>query len=253
MHETPSAEAFIVDDQGLEEGTSVFAMDHAGMRFYLCPVKSPEASVSKAGMLLLGKQDGLRHRGIHERLVNRLRLQGTILPAESGTIVRGREDLIRRVDFRLHALLEILLGLGKVTIWRLSAYVLDQRIQHVLPAESSSGRPTRQEPERGRSSASPKRIDIKTLEKILLREKKLAEAILHDLRGVAESHEVEYRIGLGGGSSDEWKPILKASFVMSHARMPELHKAIVRSQQTHAMFEPMLVLAGGTESFSLSM
>lgn len=253
MQDTPSAEPFTLPEPGLDEGSSVFAFDHAGMRFYLSHLKNPEASVSKSGMLLLSKAETLRHRLLHERLINTLRLHGTILPAESGTVVRGRDDLIRRVDFRLHALLEILLGLAKATTWRVTVSVLDQRVLQVLPAESSSGRASRHEPERGRTVPSGKRIDVKTLERILTREKKLGEAMLQSLVPVAESHEVEYLIGLSGGSSDDWKPILKASLVMAQPRLPELARVIVHTQEKHAMFEPMLVLAGGTESFSLSM
>ncbi len=253
LHESPYSTPIALGGSGFDEGTQLFAIDHAGMRFYMSALKNQDSSVSKAGMLLLNKQDALRHRGRHERMINTLRLRSLILPAESGTIVRGKDDLVRRIDFRLNALLEILLGLTRNTTWRMQVGVLDSRIQHVYPSDTAPVRPDRQNAERGRGSTGQKRTDTKTLDRLLTREKKLAETILHSISTAAESHEVEYLIGLAGGSSDSWKVILKAVFHVPLARYPHFMKAVVECQELHAMVEPMLQLAGGTESFSLSM
>jgi hypothetical protein len=253
LNDFPSSAPFHVEGAGFDEGTELFAVDHAGIRFYLSLLSDQDASVSKMGVMLLNKQEVLRHRVRHERLINMLRMRGLILPAESGTVVRGRDDLVRRVDFRLHALLEILLGLSSINAWQLHVSVLDSRIQQVLPAEAPPARTGRQAPERGRGLAGPKRTDIKMLDRLLTREKKIAETILQSIAAAAEHYELEYLIGLAGGTSDSWKVILKASFQVSQSEYPHFIRAVVECQDTHAMIEPMLVLAGGTESFSLSM
>jgi hypothetical protein len=253
LNDSPSSTPFQIGGPGFDAGTELFGLDHAGMRFYLSLLANQDSSVSKTGMLLLNKQDTLRHRGLHERLINALRLRGAILPAESGTVVRGKDDLIRRVDFRLHALLEILLGLSAITTWRVHVSVLDSRVQQTLPAEAAPARSGRQESERGRSTSPQKRTDIKTLDRLLTREKKLAETILQSISNAADHHEVEYMIGLAGGSSDGWKVILKAHFQVPQGRYPHFARAVVDCQDLHAMVEPMFVLSGGTESFSLSM
>ncbi|MBP1656578.1 MAG: hypothetical protein H6Q31_1179 [Bacteroidetes bacterium] len=253
LNDSPSSRPFHAGGPGFDEGTELFAVDHAGMRFYLSLLNNQDASVSKTGILLLNKQDTLQHRGNHERLINNLRVRGMILPAESGTVIKGKDDLVRRIDFRLHALLEILLGLPAITTWHLHASVLDSRVQQTLPSESAAPRSGRQEREGGRGTVSHKRTDIKALDRLLTREKKLAETILQSISAAAEHHDVDYLIGLAGGSSDGWKVILKATFRVPQARYTHFAETVVACQEMHAMVEPMLVLTAGTESFSLSM
>lgn len=253
LQDTPSRDPFKLGGEGVDSGSELFAIDHAGIRFFLSTMKNPDAGVSKAGMLLLGKQESIKHRSVHERLVNGLRLQSLILPAEAGTVVLGRDDLARRVDFRLSALFEVLLGLSTLSSWRVSAFVLDAQIQKMLPAEASPARASRHEGERGRVPSSTKKTDIKTLERILTREKKLAEVILQRLASAADSHTVESMVTLGSGSSEDWKPILRASFEVPTARFGQFARTVVECQDTNAMFDPMLAVAGGPGSFSLSM
>jgi len=253
MFDSPSVTPFSLDGIGLDGGTDLFALDHAGMRFYLSLLKDQDASVSKSGMLLLNKQDTLKHRAQHERIINTLRVSSLIIPAESGTVVRGKADLLRRVDFRLHALLEILLNLSKNTAWRMQVSVLDNRIQQILPADTTPASSGRREPERGRVTAPNKRTDVKTLDRLLTREKKLAETILQAISSAADSHEIEYLIGLTGGTSDAWKVILKAVFQVQQPRYSQFARAVAECQEMHAVADPMIVLAGDTESFSLSM
>jgi hypothetical protein len=253
LNDFPSSTPFRVEGTGLDEGTELFAVDHAGIRFYLSLLSNQDASVSKAGTLLLNRQEALRHRGCHERLINTLRMRGLILPAESGTVVRSREDLIQRVDFRLHALLEILLGLSSITAWHMQVSVLDSRIHQMLPVEAPPPRTGRLEPERGRGLAGPKRTDVRMLDRLLTREKKIAETILQSISAAADHHEVEYLIGLAGGTSDGWKVILRAVLQVSQTRYPGFVRAVVECQDANAIIEPLIVLAVGTESFSLSM
>ena len=253
LQDTPSKDPFKIGGEGLEPGSEIFAIDHAGIRFFLSTLKKPEAGVSKAGMLLLGKQESIKHRGVHERLVNVLRLQSLILPAEAGTVVLGRQDLMRRVDFRLSALFEVLLGLSTLSAWRVHAYVLDAQVQKTLPAEVSPARSSRHDAERARVPSSSKKTDIKTLDRLLTREKKLAETILQKLAAAADHHSVESMVSIGSGSSEDWKPILKASFDVSTARFGQFARAVVECQDANAMFDPMLTVAGGPGSFSLSM
>ena len=100
LKDTPSPEPFGVGLDGVERGSEIFAFDHAGMRFFLSTLKSQEASVSRTGTILLGKQESIKHRNVHEHLVNALRPRSLVLPAEAGTVVFGKHDLVRRVDFR---------------------------------------------------------------------------------------------------------------------------------------------------------
>jgi hypothetical protein len=251
LSDSPSPTAFLLNEKGLDLRTRVFAVDHAGMRFFMSELYSDSFSLSKNGMLLLNKADSLRLRGVHERIVNRLRLNGHILPAEFGTGVLGRQDFSRRMEIRLHAILECVLELAKTTTWHLCALVLDDRVQQLVGAEPAPPRSGRQESDRGRHSVPAKRIDVKALERLLTREKKIAEGILDSLAPFAEKHRVEQMVNLGSGRSEEWKPILKADLMLAPGQSQRLFRAVVDVEVANAMIEPMLRVTGSTENFSL--
>ena len=135
----------------------------------------------------------------------------------------------------------------------MNAFVLDAHVHKMLPAEQTTARAGRHEAERGRVPSTAKKTDIKTLERLLNREKKLAESILQRLLGTADRHTVESIVNLGSGSSEDWKPILKATFEVPPIRFPDFARAVVECQEANAMFDPMLSVVGGPGSFSLSM
>jgi hypothetical protein len=254
LRDSPSLTPFFIDELGLDQQARMFALDHAGMRFYLSDLNQDSSSVSKNGLLLLSKTDSIRLKGLHERILNRMRIHSTLLPAEFGTAVLGRGDLARRVEFRLHALLEFVLELGKTTTWRVTASVLDDIVQRQLGGEPvQQQRSTRQDSERGRHTSPAKRTDLKMLERLLTKEKKIAESILDMLVPSSESHRIEQLVNLGSGRSEDWKPILKAQFTLAKGQGRQFFQSVADVETAHHAIEPMIKVTGTTECFSLLM
>jgi hypothetical protein len=251
--DSTSADPYLLEESGLEDERHVMVIDIAGLRFYLSLIHADAPSVSKSGLLLLAKQDALRMRYDHERVLNNLRLRGLLLPAEFGTVVRGRDELLHRVDVRHSALLELVVHLSAVERWELSASVLDAKLIRVIGGGGRGSREPAHQSGRSRGTRGGKRLDVQTLERLLNREKKLAQSILESVAAAADRHTVEFQIGLGGGMSDDWKPILRAGFTVSATNLPRFHQAIVEAQNLHPLEQPMLHLTGTNESFSLSM
>jgi hypothetical protein len=253
LRDSPSPAPFLIEGQGLDRRSRMFAVDHAGMRFYLSELNQDSYSVSKNGLLLLNKTDSMRLRGWHESILNRLRIHTTLLPAEFGTAVLGKDDLARRVEFRMHALLEFVLDLGKTTMWRVTASVMDDTVMHFLADGPAPQRTSRRDTEHGRHAAPEKRTDVKSLERLLSREKKIAELILDILVPVAESHRIEHLVNLGSGRSEDWKSILTAVFTLAAGQSQRFFQAVVEVETVQSMVDPMLRVTGTTESFSLLM
>jgi hypothetical protein len=253
LSDSPSREPFVVDERGMDQSATMFAVDHSGLRFFLSELNPDRFSVSKNGLLLLNKAESLRLRCVHEQIVNRLRLGGIVLAAEFGTAVLGKKDLLRRADFRLRALLEFVLKLGKTTTWRVTASVLDDRVQQRMGTDPASQRSSRSSAERGRHVAPAKRIDVKALERLLTREKKIAESMLDALSPLAEEHMIELMVNLGSGRSEDWKPILKAAFTLPSGMQQRFFQAVLEVEADHANVEPLVRVTGTTESFSLLM
>lgn len=58
------------------------------------------------------------------------------------------------------------------------------------------------------------------------------------------------KISLGGGTSEDWKLILKASYEVSPSRFYEFNRIITDIQYRHFTFDVMLAVAGEREPFS---
>jgi hypothetical protein len=219
---------------------------------YLSTIHRMTANVTRAGVLLLGKQESTHLRGVHEGILNDLRLHGTLLPFEFGSVVRGKDELMTLVNLHLFPLKDALDDLLSTTWWNLSLYVLDsQMARHFVQEPQTSGRsPDRYRPNFAAAAASGK-IDIKTLERLLARQKRIAESVHDELRALADRSDVDMMISLGGGSSEDWKLILKSSYEVPQTRIEGFNRALTDLQYKHVQFDLIFSLTGNRESFTI--
>jgi hypothetical protein len=238
---------FMLEEKGLDSKEFAFAMDRGGLRFFLSRIDRRSISVSKTGLMLSGKQESLRLQGVHEGVLNDLRAHGVVLPFEFGTIARSKDELIALVDERLYDLHDAVDDLLATSWWKLTVSMLDAKLAGIIGTEPGE----RERKPSTRQSASTAKMDIKVLEKILGRQKRLAETVHEEMKKVADRAEVELMVGFSSGTSDEWKPILRASYLVPPSRTHKLHRAITDIQYRHMMFDLMLTLTGDQPAFSL--
>ena len=258
--EVPSGEPgadlpFMLEEKGIDSKEFAFALDHDGLRFFLSRVNQSDMSVSRKGLLLLGKQESLQLRGQHESILNDLRAHGLVLPFEFGTVARGRDELLQLADQFRADISSALQRLQTTKWWTIGLHVLDARIAQLFASESSlkeerSGR------ERERMSYTAplqqKKYDVKLLERILQKEKRLAESVHDELGSHAERSEIQTIVGLGSGSSDDWKLILKSSYYVDPTSVHRFTRTVTDLQYRHILFEPMFALTGDAEFFSFA-
>jgi hypothetical protein len=252
----PCEHPFMLEEKGIDGKEFAFAVDALNLRFFLSRINQKEMNVSRKGVLLLGKSESIQLRGLHESILNELRAHGIVLPMEFGTVARGKADLqglSSRFQEDLHAALA---RLAKTSWWTLTLSVLDGRIAQLF-AEETGSKPERDGRQRERVSYSAgslqaKKFDVKLLEKILQKEKRLAESVHQELGSLAERSEVQSMVGLGSGSSDDWKLILQASYLVSGTiGYQRFTRAVTDLQYRHILFEPMLSITGDAEDFSV--
>ena len=242
---------FMLEEKGIEGRDFAFGLDYHGLRFYLSKIHGSLRNVSKTGMLLLNKQESIRMRGTHEGILNDLRAHGVLLPFEFGTVARGKDELLAKIDKNIDELKDALGDLLATTWWNLSVYALDSRMAQLVGEE---GLARKSEHERDRHSFSAtiqtRKHDIKLLDKILGKQTKIAESVHEDLKAVAERCDIDMIVSLGSGSSEDWKLILKASYEVPPANVSKFNRAVTDLQYRHFLFEIMLSLAGNQDQFS---
>ena len=247
----PASSPFMLEEKGIEEKDFACAVDIGEVRVYLTRLQAVSTNVSKNGVLLLNKQDSMRWRGVHESILNDLRVHGTLVPFEFGTVALGLDDLRTKVQVHHHELVDAHETMQATTWWNLSVLALDSRMAQLVASE---GAPAGRRQEMARPSYAQQtqgvKFDIKTLERILSKQKKIAETIHEELNLIADRSDIDQMIGLGSGTTDDWKTILKASYEVPPSRLQRFHSAVSESQYRHMLFEIMLSMAGNVESFT---
>ncbi len=251
--EQPSERPFMLEEKGIDGRSFAFAFDYEGMRLYLSKILTTIMNVSKTGVLLLGKQESLQARGVHESVLNELRLHGILLPFEFGTIARGRDALMSRVDAVRDRLIEAVETMQATRWWVVRLSVLDARIGQIVGKDEAPQRRGRTV-ERASYTKLPaqKKFDIKVLERILAREKRIAESVHEELKNVAERSDIDMIVGLGSGSSEDWKLILEASYEVKESNRTRFFQTLTDLQYRHLVIDLMLSVTGDAEPFSFT-
>ena len=239
---------FMLEEKGIDNREFAFALDRGGLRFYLSRFDPRAMNVSKAGVLLLGKQESLRLRGVHAGIINDLRAHGMLLPFEFGTVAHGKAELLELIDEHIFDLQDAVDDLLATQWWHVSAFMLDAKLAQILGSETAA--PRRDRRETAYSPTHAGKVDIKMLERVLGRQKKIAESVHEELSAIADQSEVETIVGFSSGSSDDWKLILKATYQVPASRVQKLSTAVTDLQYRYFLFELMLSLTGDTASFS---
>ena len=251
LDEKPEHRPFMLEEKGIDNREFAFALDRGGLRFFLSRVDTRAMSVSKSGVLLLNKQESLRLRGVHAGIINDLRAHGMLLPFEFGTVVQGKADLFEKVDEHVFELQDAVDDLLATQWWHVSAFMLDAKLAQILGSESAGPRRDRDRRDTAYSPTHAGKVDIKMLERVLGRQKKIAESIHEELSALADRSELETVVGFSSGTSDDWKLILKASYLVPPSRVQKLSTTVTDLQYRYFLFELMLSLTGDTASFSL--
>ena len=251
--DSPSAFPFLLEEKGIDNRNFAFALDFRGLRFYGSVFNRESINLTKNGVLLLNKQEKIRMRGAHESILNELRLHRIMLPFEFGTVFNGPAEFRGKIEERFKEILDSLNDLLATRWWNVTVYALDSRTAEIV---GPSTQETRRQNDRGRvpftSPAQQKRIDVKTLERILNKQKKAAESIHEALQPYAERSDVDQMVTLQSGSSDDWKVILKASYELGPSMLNQFVRKVTDLQYQHFLMELMISLAGNVESFSFA-
>jgi len=248
----PSPRPFSLEEKGIDGQRLAFAWDSGNLRYYLSVMRDEQAALGRGGALLLAKQDGIRLRGTHESIVNDLRLHGIVLPFAFGTVVKGWDETQRKLNAIALKARQGLDKLSKTKRWTVVVSAQDNRFADL---QQNPTLEKRRELDRHRISyssvAGTKRIDVRELERVLNKQRRIAEGIHRELSTVSDRTEVQTIVSLQSGSSEGWKPILRALYDVSPTMVSRFYRMVTDVQYEHLLLELMIVLTGDVESISL--
>jgi hypothetical protein len=236
---------FQLEETGIDGRSFCFAQDIDGVRFYMSIMPADTANIGRGGTLLTSRQDAIRLRGIHEGVLNDLRLHGLLVPFPFGTVVQGWDVLYRRLLASVVKAREALARLGGTQLWNISLFVLDARFADLQKHDTVE---KRRELDRHRTSFStgsfPGRTDVVVLERVLSRQRRLAESVHKGLLPVVDRGTIHSMVSLEGGLSDDWKCILKSTYDVRPTMLTRFFRMVTDLQYQHILLEPMISLSG---------
>jgi hypothetical protein len=245
----PAVKPFLLEEKGIDGQRLAFAWDYGNLRFYLSMMHEENVAVGRDGTLLLPKQDSIRLRGVHESIMNDLRLHGILLPFPFGTVVHAWSGAQKKLIGNIPRLLPALDKLQKTRKWTLTVSALDSRFAEL---QQNPTLEKRRELDRHRisysSAAGTRRIDVRELERVLNKQRRVAEGIHKELSTVADRTEVQTIVSLQSGSSEEWKQILRATYEISPTMITRFHRMVTEVQYEHILLELMIALTGDVEA-----
>ena len=249
----PSAKPFLLEEKGIDGERLAFGWDLGTIRFYLSLMRDEIAALGRGGVLLLPKQDSVRLRGVHESIVNDLRLHGNVLPFAFGTVVKGWEEAQRKLSAAAPRARQALEKLEKTKRWTLTVSAQDNRFADL---QQNPTLEKRRELDRHRSSFTAaagmgRHLDVRELERVLNKQRRVAEGIHRELSEVADKTEVQSIVSLQSGSSEGWKQILRATYDISPTMVSRFHRMVTDIQYEHLLLELMIALTGEMPSISL--
>jgi hypothetical protein len=207
-------------DQSLLECT------RRGLKVIFAIVSHDRFPMTTTGTLLLGKEESVKLRSLHEATVNSLQVAECVVPFVCGTLVTGKHELLAMVDSctdewkkRLHnehASQQLMLRL----------YASDEAIGKTFGKQRKG------------------RMNVKLLETILKRERALADTVHNALSAIAVSASIESVVGISGGFSHDWKLILESSYTIASERRGECFSAVRSLEREHNHGQLLFELVG---------
>ena len=234
--------------KGVGESSNVFLFDYGDVRFYMSMLTIEEYTCTKLGEPTLTAKQTTRFKYEHEHLLNTLRTQEVLVGLPFWTIIKGRENIIRMVEDRYVVLLRTLIDVHDASDWDVEVLVFDDHISH-LPSitENLKSRPYQRETRR----SSDKGIDVKLLERVIFREKSIAQEIHSQLLLQSTRSKIDYMIRLDSAFMEDWKSILSARYNLGKEKRKLFCQTIAKIEQEYKEYELMLRVSSPSVRFSL--
>jgi len=250
--EKPADAPFMLEEKGIDSRHFAFAWDCKGLRYYLSLLPPDVGSVGRGGALLLSKRDGMRLRGVHESVLNDFRLHGILLPFSFGTVVEGWAGFKAEIEKQSTRISEAVRLVAASKWWTVTVSVLDARFMELQQSDTPEKRRAMDRHRTSYTSNGPTgRMDLKTLERILTKQRRLAETIHHELEPLSDRAEVRSMVTLQSGTSDEWKTILKATYEIRPSIVNRFYRLVTDIQYQHFLQELMIAMTGDIEKINI--
>ncbi len=230
----PSVE---LDVKGIGKNGNIFGVDYGDVRLFMSKINIDKYVTVKTGSKILKPQEKMKLKLEYAHALNQMHTTEMLVTLEFWTIQQGREAVVRVIEDRYLDFLHSLINVHDAIDWDVEVLVMDSEILKAVSASS---------PERTVSvrlqprESKTQRIDFKQQERVLFKEKEIAQKINLELTKIANKIKVDHIITLDSSFLDDWKPIFSARCIIGKDKRKAFHQAILDKQNEYKDFQVII-------------
>lgn len=228
----PSVE---LEQNGIGENGNIFGIDYGDVRLFMSKINIDKYVTLKTGTNILKPQEGFKLRLEYAYALNQMHTTEMLVPLDFWTLQRGRETIVQVIEERYLEFLHSLINVHDAIDWDVEVLVMDSEILKAVSTTSQERAVSaRLQPQQ------KQRIDYKQQERVLFKEKEIAQKINLELTKIANKIKVDHIITLDGSFLDDWKPIFSARYIIGKDKRKAFHQAILEKQNEYKDFKVII-------------
>jgi len=234
---------------GIDQSSYIFLMDYGDVRLFVSKLKSTDYPNDKGGKPTLSSQKASEVRLAHERIVNTLRSEEVVVPFPSWSIVKGVDSLIKAIERNYVDALRALIDMHDATDWNVDVMVLDD---HLMQLPSIAEAPKERAASRSSRHTVGKGVDVRKMERVIFKEKTLAQEIHNELLIHAAKNRVDYMVRLDSAMMGDWKSILSARYTVGKDKRKVFCHDIADLQRKYEEFQLLFTVSTPSKKFTFA-
>jgi hypothetical protein len=222
---------------GVDGSSKIILLDYGDVRFFIHQLQSSGYSKDNTGKLNLTPKSSVQLKYEHERTLNILRSEEVLVAFPFWTVMQNKETITKQIEDKYVDILRSLIDVHDAVDWDVDLFALDQHLIE-MPVIANAGK-DRVPPRESRHPVSKGR-DIKVLDKLLFKEKSLAQEIHSQLLLHATKSKIDFMIRLDNAFMDDWKSILSSRYTVGKDKRKNFFKSVRSIQQEYEQYKLML-------------
>lgn len=235
--------------QGVDHNYNIFVIDYGDIRLFLNKLSVEKGKIGKMNKPAMSTDELFPLKYEHEKILNILREQEWIVPLQFWTITQGLDQIIKQIEDKYVDMLKTLIDVHDAIEWDVDVYAFDE---YLIQHPAIAGQTTTRTKERESRHPKARGKDIKALERLMIREKNMAQEIHSQLLLHASKAKIDFMVRLDNAFMDDWKSILAVRYTVGKDKRKNFCQTIRSMQNEYEDFKLMFKVSNPNTKFYFS-
>ena len=235
--------------KGVDRTNNIFILDYGDVRFLMNKLNIDDYSLDKSGKPALPGKKTSQFKYEHEVILNLLRSEDVLVSFPFWTVIQNREKLINQIEDKYVELLRSLIDVHDAIDWNVEVFANDP---YIIELQEFTEQVRDRIPARESRHTANRGKNIKVMEKLMLKEKNLAQEIHSQLMLHSTKSKVDFMIRLDNAFMDDWKTILDVRYTIGKDKRKSFSHTVRNLQQEYKLYQLMIRVTNPNVRFTFS-